>query len=441
MRRETFILIAMPALFALGFILGKKSNKDPSGVPDGNDRVVFQQDGKLKKSRGSTFQSKPTSSRVVYNPGTERTDRFQGDIEQALMQAIDEPNLMKRLSVLAGLLGELNEDNLDEVLAAFEKIPVSFETMQEYRLLMYAWGQFDAPSAIQFMRKKASGGPAIWFSASAAMSGWSAQDPQAAIDWANEQDDRRMMGSYNMGIVSGWVTKDVKAAAEYVTSLDRSRETGRMLSTVSTEMLKQGRQVATAWAEGLGDEGFKEDAFRSLTRSMAREDVDGVADWLQKHVNQKYSDDSFDELAEQWSRQDPEASLNYFLSLPEGSSQKEGVIESVQTWFHKDVEAAGEWINKQDPGSSTDLAVFSYAREVARENPESAVEWAASIQDSDLKQKGLVEVGQRWFREDAEAAKAWLPNSGLPEEAVKAVQNPPRHDWRGGGRGSGGGGR
>ena len=99
-----------------------------------------------------------------------------------------------------------------------------------------------------------------------------------------------------------------------------------------------------------------------------------------------------------------------------------------------------EWINKQNPGSSTDLAVFSYAREVARENPESAVEWAASIQDSDLKQKGLVEVGQRWFREDAEAAKAWLPNSGLPEEAIKAVENPPRHDWRGGGgRGPGGG--
>ena len=439
MRRETFILIAMPAFFALGFILGKKSNKDSSVVPDGNDTVASQQDGKPKKSSGSIFRSKPTVSRVVYNSGTERSDRFQGDIGQALMQAIDEPNLMKRLSVLAGLLGELNEDNLDEVLAAFEKIPVSFETMQEYRLLMYAWGQFDAPSAIQFMRKKAGSGPAIWFSASAAMSGWSAQDPQAAIDWANEQDDRRMMGSYNMGIVSGWVTKDVKAAAEYVTSLDRGRETGRMLSTVSTEMLKQGSQVAKAWAEGLGDEGFKEDAFRSLTRSMARQNVDDVADWLQKHVNQKYSDDSFDELAEQWSRQDPEASLNYFLSLPEGSSQKEGVIESVQTWVRDDVEAAGEWINKQDPGSSTDLAVFSYAREVARENPESAVEWAASIQDSDLKQKGLVEVGQRWFREDAEAAKAWLPNSGLPEEAIKAVENPPRHDWRGGGRGPGGG--
>ena len=130
---------------------------------------------------------------------------------------------------------------------------------------------------------------------------------------------------------------------------------------------------------------------------------------------------------------DPEASLKFFMSLPEGSSQREGVIESVQTWTRKDAEAAGDWINEnlQESTSAKDLAKYSYAREIVRDSPEDAVEWAGSIGDAELKQKSLVEVGQRWFRQDSEAAQAWLPDSGLPEEAVNKVQNPPQHDFRG----------
>ena len=98
-----------------------------------------------------------------------------------------------------------------------------------------------------------------------------------------------------------------------------------MLGVVSVELLKQGRTTATNWAEGLEDEGIREDAFKSLSRVMARDDVEGTADWLQDHVNQKYSDESFDELAEEWSRKDPQAALEFFMQLPEGSSQREGV--------------------------------------------------------------------------------------------------------------------
>ena len=440
MRRETFILTAMPVLFGLGFILGKRS--DTSAVPTTASGHNASGDDTLghpasKPSREST------ATRIIYQADAPVAGEaeYKGPIGVQLSNALQEANLMKRLSGLANALSELDEDNLGEVLEAFEKLPLSFETAQEYRLLMYAWGQFDAPAAIEFMRSRAGGGPAVWFGGASAMSGWAANDPQAAIQWVNEQSDERMKGAFNMGIVSGWVAKDVNSAAEYVTSMERSRETGRMLGMVSVEMLKQGRSTATNWAEGLEDEGIREDAFESLSRVMARDDIEGTATWLQDHVNQKYSDDAFDELAEEWSRKDPQAAADFFMQLPEGSSQREGVHESVETWARKDAEAVGEWINTQDDGRGKDVAVASYADELVRDNPESAIQWASTIQDEELKTKSLVEVGQRWMRQDAEAAKAWLPESGLPEEAAQKVANPPnRYDFRGGGRGGPGGG-
>ncbi len=440
MRRETFVLIAMPALFGLGFTLGKLSDTSP--IPDSNTDQQTSADAKPKLLEANANRTS-TATRIIYQEGpTSDEVVYKGPIGVQLSDALDEANLMKRLSGLANALSELTEDNIEEVLEAFEKLPLSFETAQEYRLLMYAWGQFDAPAAIEFMRSKAGGGPAVWFGGASAMSGWAANDPQAAIDWVNEQDDQRMKGAFNMGIVSGWVAKDVQSAAKYVANLDRSRETGRMLGMVSVELLKQGRTTATNWAEGLEDEGIREDAFKSLSRVMARDDVEGTADWLQDHVNQKYSDESFDELAEEWSRKDPQAALEFFMQLPEGSSQREGVVESVETWTRKDADSAAEWINTQEGGPGKDLAVYSYAKEVVRDNPESAVEWASTIEGDELRTKSLVEVGQRWMRDDADAAKAWLPDSGLPAEAVEKISNPPnRYDFRGGDRGGPPGGR
>ena len=45
---------------------------------------------------------------------------YKGPIGVQLSDALDEANLMKRLSGLANALSELTEDNIEEVLEAFE---------------------------------------------------------------------------------------------------------------------------------------------------------------------------------------------------------------------------------------------------------------------------------------------------------------------------------
>ena len=58
------------------------------------------------------------------------------------------------------------------------------------------------------------------------------------------------------------------------------------------------------------------------------------------------------------------------------------------------------------------------------------MKWAETIQDEELKNRTVTRVGQTWVRQDEEAAKAWLPTSGLTEEVQKAIVTPPQQDGR-----------
>jgi ferric-dicitrate binding protein FerR (iron transport regulator) len=86
-----------------------------------------------------------------------------------------------------------------------------------------------------------------------------------------------------------------------------------------------------------------------------------------------------------------------------------------------------------DPLPELDEAMGEFAREYSRESASEAMQWATAIQDEELKEKTITRVGQSWMRQDEEAAKEWLPSSGLTEEVQKAIVTPPEEGRRWGG--------
>ena len=64
--------------------------------------------------------------------------------------------------------------------------------------------------------------------------------------------------------------------------------------------------------------------------------------------------------------------------------------------------------------------------------PAKAIGWARRIGDAELRVESLTAVGKRWFRADPQAARAWLAESELPEEARRAVlETPPQAEAQG----------
>jgi hypothetical protein len=58
---------------------------------------------------------------------------------------------------------------------------------------------------------------------------------------------------------------------------------------------------------------------------------------------------------------------------------------------------------------------------VVHDNPAAAIDWASSIQDPESRTSALVDTGRVYMRKDPEAARQWLENSNLPQEAVQRI--------------------
>ncbi|MFP6901806.1 MAG: hypothetical protein VCA36_12740, partial [Opitutales bacterium] len=338
---------------ALGFFLGQESieppkviDPDSAALPEASGSSTGEPGEDNERLRAQLDQAR--QKLIALPPTTETNDSNKqmtpSEIMIALSRAVDDPNPITRSQVFADLLANLNPDNVESVLEVYKNLPMGFENMHEYRLLMFAWGKFDAPGAIEYVNGRATGMGAR-FAATGALEGWASEDPQAAIRWVQELEDQRSASIYNLGVVRGWASNDVAGAAEYVTTLEDSWGKTRMVGMLTSQFLKKGFSTARQWAETLEDDSLKASAFRNLSRQQAREKPDEVAAWLKEHAGQEYSDGSFEELGENWGRRDPTAAIEYFEALPEGEGRRQGILEVVEEWTRKDSEAVGNWLN------------------------------------------------------------------------------------------------
>lgn len=420
------VLIASIA-FAGGYFLASDGGSSSEDIKILRETVARQKKA-IENSEGRVTQGGTRLTAPVPESNQFKKTSSSKSVRELLMQARAESSPITRLSAFAAALSDLNEDNLDEVLEAYESLPFGFEHMQEYRMLLYAWGQFDPTGAIGYCNERASGMGA-GFAKTGVLEGWASRDPDSARAWVESPENAGMSKLYNMGLVRGWAGRDLQAASSYVEGLESGEDVGRLVATLSNEYYKQGFGQAAQWAEGLVDEKMKEAAFANLSKQVARDEPKVIADWLKDHAGEAYAVKSFETLGKRWSETQPESAIDYFEELPEGKARTEGVEGVMGNWAKKDPQAAGEWLNEKEVGPQMDPILSTYARVVSNENGAAAMEWAVAISEPKLQDKTVRQVGQNWYRQDKEAVEAWLPQSELSAETQKAIQNPPTQNW------------
>ena len=420
------VLIASIA-FAGGYFLALDGGSSSEEVKILRESVEGQKKA-IETSGGRATQGGTRLTALVPESNRRKNTGSGKSVRELLFQARAESSPITRLSAFAEALSDLNEDNLDEVLESYESLPFGFEHMQEYRMLLYAWGQFDPTGAIGYCNERASGMGA-GFATTGVLEGWASRDPDSARAWVESPENAGMSKLYNMGLVRGWASRDLQAASSYVEGLESGEDVNRLVATLSNEYYKQGFGQATQWAEGLGDEKMKEAAFANLSKQVSRDEPEVIADWLKDHAGEAYAVKSFETLGKRWSETQPESAIDYFEELPEGKARAEGVEGVMENWAKKDPQAAGEWLNEKEVGPQLDPVLSTYARVVSNENGAAAMEWAVAISEPKLQDKTVRQVGQNWYRQDKEAVEAWLPQSELSAETQKAIQNPPKQNW------------
>ena len=425
------IALVASIAFAGGYFLGMDRDSSSDAVKTLRETVARQKDAiqafEGKAQERNSWNERNWAVATAPEAGKNPTVSKQS-VRDLLFQARAESNPIARLAAFSEALSDLNEDNLDEVLEAYESMPFGFEHMQEYRMLLYAWGQFDPTGAIVYCNKRASGMGA-GFATTGVLEGWASRDPEGARAWVESPENAGMAKLYNMGLVRGWASRDLQAASSYVESLEPGDDVGKLVATLSNEHYKRGFGPATQWAESLADEKMKEAAFANLSRQVSRDNPETVAEWLQDHVDQPYAVKSFENLGKRWSETEPESAMGYFDELPEGKARNEGVEGIMENWAKKDPQAAGEWLNEREVGPELDPVLSTYARVVSNKDGAAAMNWAVAITEPKLQEKTVRQVGQNWYRQDKETVDAWLPESDLSPETQKAIQNPPKQNW------------
>ena len=428
-----FLSLIGAALFLFGYYMGlPKSSLDKKETASKTFFNKQVEETQSKKSNSTPKSFERDRDVQLIESQEEENDKSlvsQKSLEEMLLSAQSETNPIKRSAAFARALETLNPDNISQALKAFESLPMGFENMQEYKMLLYTWSQFDPLAAIDYCKSRASGISA-GFATSGVLEGWASRDPESARAWVENPENAGMAKLYNFGLVKGWANRDLEGATAYVMNLKGGEEVAKLVGILTDQHNREGGFIqASSWANELPNPDLKEGAFMNLSRSYARDRPKEVAEWLEVHVNKKYSAKAFENLGKKWSETDPESSIDYFSNLPEGKSQEVGIKSSISNWAKQDPLAAGEWLNARESGPKLDSALSAYASTVSLKDAGAAMEWAISISDPKLQKSTIKKVGQEWYRQDKDSVEAWLPQSGLPESEQKSIRNPPKKSW------------
>ena len=272
-------------------------------------------------------------------------ERRQCGIREILDQFVNQTNPVYKYGTLSEAMKQLNSDNLEETLEVFESIPFGFENMQEYRMLLYAWSQFDPYGAIDYCKSRASGMGA-GFAVSGVLEGWAARNPEEAKSWVEDPLNRGMAKLYNFGLIKGWASTDLEGASEYVMRMEGGDEVQKLAGMLAEFYQKRGFGEASRWAEEIENSKLKEAAFTKLSRTLARDQPGELSRWLEEHADKEYAGKAFENLGARWGETDPQADIDYFTALPEGSNQVQGFKSVIGKWAKQDPLSAGNWLNK-----------------------------------------------------------------------------------------------
>jgi hypothetical protein len=110
---------------------------------------------------------------------------------------------------------------------------------------------------------------------------------------------------------------------------------------------------------------------------------------------------------------DPAQALQWVGGILNEEQQRTTVPGIVKSWARRDFNAAGSWLGSMPASETKDLSIVGFTTTVTRLDPEAAALWSLEISDKTRRQTTLTAVIEQWRRTDTPAADAWLKQQDL----------------------------
>ena len=370
----------------------------------------------------ATGRSEAIDRPIGWSSADSRMPLTEEEIEELGIQFKNQRDPIQRRLAFARLLEGLTVENAKLIR---EQIAHLDSRSSELREFHYAWGAIGGLEAVL------NGADTRERDMAATLAGWASADPEIALGWFNnhEKSDKFNSNELKMGLVHGLANTDTDTATSFVFQQAKGgdKQAEEMLGIVTRKILQATAPAEAAdWASSLPAGKLRASAMDRVAHEYVQKDPKAAAAWAQQFAGEEHSARVIEEVGDEWAERDPVASVAWLESLEPSEGKSQGLGSALGEWVRKDPLAASQYLAKMPNSPERDSAISGFASRLAWEDPASAITWAEEIADTGTRNRTLVQTGQALFRRDAEAARLWLPSSGLSPEAQEKVLNPPR---------------
>jgi hypothetical protein len=414
--------------FALGFLLAKPTESEIDAKAATQTITIAGTSGQSGSVLSMPGHRQPGGLITAAESSTNRRQVLLDpkEIDALAKEALNDPNPLTRNAAFTKLLASMTPENAE---ALMESMKTNRASGDKWQLFLYAWGAMDSAGVLTHAEKLEGGAKARFLQST--LPGWASKDPAGATAWVEKMEEGDAKRRYLGTLVGGLADHDITTATNYVLARAAAgdKQAGEYLKTVTGEQLRKiGPAAATDWGEQLPDSPLKGEALDEIAGAYANEDPKAAAAWATKLAATDYGARVVREVGDEWAERDPQSAVAWLGKLSEGPARSGGTYSALREWTQRDPTAASKYLTGLAPSASKDSAVSGFARSLAREDPESAIIWAKTIRDEASRIQTLTRAGQSWFLRDPAAATTWLQTENLPQNAQKAILNPPRDE-------------
>lgn len=355
--------------------------------------------------------------------------RPQGEIAERMLDALSLPDSIERVAAVAGLLSELGEDAIPQVVAAYDYMrPVLGDS--EWMLLADWWTRYDPRGAYGWVlqdRDYRTPGVLRYV-----IGGMARTDREGALLTLLTLRGKEQRDDAWGEIVKSWYLVDQAGLVDHIVEMSPGIDRQRAISTlVGMKIRREGVEATRSWAEALDDDlpqRFKLQAFRRVANEIARVDPAEAMRFAERHAGSEAGSDLYRWVADRMAYSDAEAALDWLRGLPEGGARDEAVEHGYRRWVQVDREAALAWMQGAPRGRWLEPAFEVYALAEGVEEPERGLEMLEGLSDAERRDYAVARLLVSWYARAPEAAGAWLEASDLSPEMRERILARVRRD-------------
>ena len=249
-----------------------------------------------------------------------------------------------------------------------------------------------------------------------AISVWSSQDQEAALNWALNNADRIDPNVFT-SVARNLTSDDPALALATMQRLPAEQRAGWfegvVQQTASTDI-----DAARNMLENFRGQPGYDRAYRAVVQELARADPPAAARMLDEAPPGNVVANAVFMIAREWSSQDPRAAGQWALDLDNDQIRNNALSNIASTWAQRDADAAERWLFSMSSGTDRDAAVDGFLSTVATIG-EFDPRLLEAYSDDGARQRGASRAIAQLGRTNPEEA-ARLLNLYVTDPALKA---------------------